>query len=143
MNSICVVGRLTKDPELRFVQGSGKAVANFMIAVDNPFDKDNADFFRVVVWGVQAENLAKYKHKGNPVGVVGRLSSRTYDTANGEKRFVVEIIASNIDYLPFSKNETGGTSTTNTTQATQQNADYQAKKSNSEEIDIANAIANM
>ena len=105
MNNICMTGRLVKDPELKFVQNSGKAVANFTIAVDNPFKKDETYFFRCVVWGKQAENLANYKHKGDPIGIVGRLTSRSYES-NGERKFITEIIVNNVDYLPTNKSNT-------------------------------------
>jgi single-strand DNA-binding protein len=72
MNCVVMVGRLTRDPELRFIAGSGKAVATFAIAVDRPFAKEKtADFFNVVVWGKPAENAANYLAKGRQVAVKG------------------------------------------------------------------------
>lgn len=102
MNSVIMIGRLARDPELRFVAGSGKAVANFSIAVDRPFSKDKqADFFRVVVWGKQAENVANYLAKGRKVAIKGYLTSRSYDANNGEKRYVTEIVADNVEFLDW------------------------------------------
>ena len=61
MNNVVMIGRLTKDPELKHIAGSGKAIANFTIAVNREFTKSKeADFFRVIVWGIQAENVAKF-----------------------------------------------------------------------------------
>lgn len=99
MNVVALVGRLTKDPELKFIPGSGKAVANFTLAVDNPFDKDNADFLRIVVWGKTAESVGQYKKKGDRVGVRGRISTRTYEAVNGETKYVTEIIADNVEFM--------------------------------------------
>jgi single-strand DNA-binding protein len=109
MNSVIMIGRLARDPELRFVAGSGKAVANFSIAVDRPFSKEKqADFFRVVVWGKPAENCANYLAKGRKVAVKGYLTSRSYEAANGEKKYVTEIVADNVEFLEWGdRNEQG------------------------------------
>jgi single-strand DNA-binding protein len=108
MNSVIMIGRLARDPELRFVAGSGKAVANFSIAVDRPFSKDKqADFFRVVVWGKTAENVANYLAKGRKVAVKGYLTARSYDAANGEKKYVTEIVADNVEFLEWGDRKEG------------------------------------
>ena len=100
MNQVILIGRLTKDPELRFTAGSGKAVATFTIAVDRPFSKDRtADFFRVVVWGKPAENCANYTSKGSQVAVQGRIQNNNYETQNGEKRYTTEIVADRVEFL--------------------------------------------
>lgn len=102
MNNVCMVARLTKDPELRFVAGSGKAVASFSIAVDRPFSKDKAtDFFNCVAWGQTGESLANHMQKGCMIGIVGRLESRSYEAKDGSKRHVVEIVAEKIDFLSW------------------------------------------
>lgn len=108
MNSVIMIGRLVRDPELRFIAGSGKAVANFSIAVDRPFSKEKqADFFRVVVWGKTAENCANYLSKGRKVAVKGYLTSRSYDAANGEKKYITEIVADNIEFLEWGDQKEG------------------------------------
>jgi len=108
MNNVIMIGRLTRDPELRFVAGSGKAVANFSLAVNRPFSKDKqADFFRVVIWGKPAENVAQYLTKGKLVGVKGYLTSRSYDAANGEKKYVTEIVADNVEFLEWGDRKEG------------------------------------
>lgn len=101
MNCVLMVGRLTRDPELRFIAGSGKAVATFAIAVDRPFAKEKtADFFNVVVWGKPAENVANYLAKGRQVAVKGYLQSRSYDDKNtGAKRYVTEIVADTVEFI--------------------------------------------
>lgn len=100
MNSVLMVGRLTRDPELRFIAGSGKAVATFAIAVDRPFAKEKtADFFNVVVWGKPAENVANYLAKGRQVAVKGYLQSRSYEDKTGQKRYVTEIVADTVEFI--------------------------------------------
>ncbi|SNR95861.1 single-strand binding protein [Anaerovirgula multivorans] len=105
MNTVVMIGRMAKDPELRFT-ASGKAVAAFSIAVNRPFSKTNeADFFNVVVWKKTAENCANYLAKGRLVGIEGRLQTRSYETQNGEKRYVTEIVANQIEFLEWGKKE--------------------------------------
>lgn len=106
MNSVLMVGRLTRDPELRFIPGSGKAVATFAIAVDRPFAKEKtADFFNVVVWGKPAENAANYLAKGRQVAVKGYLQSRSYEDKAGVKRYVTEIVADTVEFIGGSNKE--------------------------------------
>ena len=105
MNVVIMIGRLTKDVELRYVPSTGKAVANFSIAVDRTYTtKDGerqTDFFNVQVWGKQAENCANYLAKGRLVGIKGAVQNRSYETQNGEKRYITEIIAENVQFLEF------------------------------------------
>src|SRR5690554_6189301 len=111
MNSVVLIGRLARDPELRFT-ASGKAVATFSIAVNRPFSKTKeADFFNVVVWARTAENCANYLAKGRLVGVEGRLQSRSYETKTGEKRYVTEVVANQVEFLEWGNKE--GKSNTN------------------------------
>lgn len=111
MNQVVLIGRLAKDPELRFTAGSGKAVATFTIAVDRGFGKDKqADFFRIVVWDKLGELCANYLSKGRLVAVQGRLQNNNYETQTGEKRFSTEIVATNVQFLDRGdRNEQGGT----------------------------------
>ncbi|MDO4710372.1 MAG: single-stranded DNA-binding protein [Peptostreptococcaceae bacterium] len=103
MNVAILIGRLTKDPELRYIPSSGRPVATFSIAVDRTFvGKDGqkqTDFFNIVVWGKQAENVANYLAKGSQVAVRGQIQNRSYETPNGEKRYITEIIADNVQFL--------------------------------------------
>ena len=96
-----LIGRLTKDPELRYTQ-SGIAVASFTLAVDRPFKNQQgdreADFIPIVVWRKQAENCANYLTKGSQAGVEGRIQVRSYEAQDGTKRWVTEIVA---DYVHF------------------------------------------
>ena len=97
MNSVIITGNICNDLELKSTE-SGKSVCSFNLAVKRPFAKDVTDFFRVVSWNKQAENLLKYCGKGSRIGVSGILTSRTYEDKEG-KKFVVEVVANEIEFL--------------------------------------------
>lgn len=103
MNQVVLIGRLTKDPELKMVVNA-KSVVSFTIAVDRY--KEGADFINCVVWGKQAENLCKYQEKGSLIGLTGRINTRTYDDAKGNKQYITEVIADSIEYLGTKKEGT-------------------------------------
>lgn len=102
LNRIVLIGRLTKDPELRYTQ-SGKAVCAFTLAVDRPYLANNgnreADFINIVVWNKTAENCAQYLGKGKLAAVDGRLQIRSYDGQDGQRRYITEVIADNVRFL--------------------------------------------
>lgn len=98
MNSVCICGRLTRDPETRATQG-GTAVATFSLAVDRRKKDDGADFIRCVAFGKTAETIARYVRKGHMFGVTGRLSTRSYENKQGQKVFVTEVIVSDFTFL--------------------------------------------
>ena len=102
MNKAILIGRLTKDPELRTTP-TGRNVCQFSIAVSRTYTNANgereADFINCVVWDKQAENLVKYQKKGNQIAVDGRIQTRNYDDKDGKKVYVTEILASNISFL--------------------------------------------
>lgn len=98
MNSVHIIGNLTRQPELRFTP-NGKAVTNMTVAVSDRFNKENTYFFDVVVWNKTAELCAEWLDKGKKVGVTGRLTTRTYEMQDGQKRKVTEIVADEIDFL--------------------------------------------
>jgi len=102
MNRVILIGRLTKDPDLRYTS-SGRAVANFTLAVNRPFrnaqGKNEADFINCQTWRKQAENLATYMKKGNLIGVDGRIQTRTYENQEGKTVFVTEVLAESIQFL--------------------------------------------
>lgn len=104
MNKTVLIGRLTKDPELKFTPGKGMAVATFTIAVDRKFSKEKeADFIPIVVWGKQAESTANYMSKGKLIGVSGRIQTRSYDAKDGTKRYVTEVVADEVQFLEWAK----------------------------------------
>ena len=102
MNKAILIGRLTRDPELRTTP-TGRNVCQFSVAVNRTFTNANgereADFINCVVWDKQAENLVKYQKKGNQIAVEGRIQTRNYDDKDGKKVYVTEILASNISFL--------------------------------------------
>lgn len=106
MNRSIIVGRLTRDPELKYT-GTGKAVGNFTVAVNRPFTNQqgerDADFINCVAWGKQAENLANYMKKGSQIGVDGRLQSRTYENQQGQTVFITEVVADSVQFLETKK----------------------------------------
>ena len=97
LNSVCLLGRLTKDPELKTTQ-SGKSVCSFSLAVDG-FKKGETDFIDCVAWNASAENLAKFKKKGEQIAVTGQLKTRTYEDRNGNKRKVVEVRTESVTFV--------------------------------------------
>ena len=105
MNVAILIGRLTKDPELRYIPSTGNALTTFSIAVDRAFTgKDGqkqTDFFNIVVWGKSAEYCANYLAKGRLAAVKGSIQNRTYDTKEGEKRYITEIVAENVQILEW------------------------------------------
>lgn len=101
MNSVILVGRLTRDPELRTTP-NGIATCQISLAVNgipNQNGERTTDFINVVVWRRQAENVAKFCQKGSQVGVEGKIHTRSYDANDGSKRYVTEVVASNITFL--------------------------------------------
>lgn len=107
MNRAILIGRLTKEPELRNTT-SGTSVCTFTLAVDRRFKQEGqqqADFISIVAWKGQADNCAKYLHKGSQVGVCGSLQTRTYDAPDGSKRYVTEVNAEEVQFLGSRSNE--------------------------------------
>lgn len=106
MNSVSISGRLTKDLELRYTQ-SGVAVCAFTVAVDRPSVKDKTDFIDCVAWRNSAEFASKYFFKGDPIEVVGVLTTRNYEDKNGNKRKAVEIMCEHISFPKQKKKQDG------------------------------------
>lgn len=107
MNKVVLIGRLTKNPELRFTPGTGLAVSTFTIAVDrrtNKEGKKETDFIPIVVWGKQGENVANYMSKGKLIGISGRIQTRNYEGKDGIRRYVTEIVADEVQFLERSDN---------------------------------------
>ena len=112
MNKVILIGRLTRDPELRYTS-SNVPTASFSIAVDRNFTNQNgereADFINIVVWRKQAENCKNYLTKGSQVAIDGRIQTRNYEGQDGKKVYVTEVVADNVQFL--------GSKGSNTTQA--------------------------
>lgn len=108
MNKVMLIGRLTKDPDLRYTQ-SGTAVANFTLAVNrryNPNGEQEADFINCVAWQKAAEFVADYFHKGKQMALEGRLQVRSYDGDDGKRRWVTEVVVEQMEFVG-SKNDKG------------------------------------
>ena len=104
LNRVIIVGNLTKDPELKFIP-SGQAVCNLRMATNRKWKaangewKDEVTYVSVVVWGKSAEACGEYLKKGSPALVEGRLQSRSWETDNGEKRSILEVVAERVQFL--------------------------------------------
>jgi len=103
MNKAILIGRLTRDPELRYTS-SNRAVCQFTVAIDRPFTNQasgqrEADFINVVAWDKTGENVGKYMTKGRLIAVEGRIQTRNYDNNEGRRVYVTEVIASNVQFL--------------------------------------------
>lgn len=102
INRVVLIGRLTKDVELRYT-GSGTAVATFTVAVNRQFTnaqgEREADFIQCVIWRKSAENFSNFTHKGSLVGVEGRIQTRSYDNQQGQRVYVTEVVVDNFSLL--------------------------------------------
>ena len=112
MNKVILMGRLTKDPELRYTNVNNTAVCSFSLAVDRRFSRQGeekqADFFPIVAWDKQAEFSSKYFTKGLKVVVVGRLQTRTWDDNEGKKHYVTEVVAEELHFAESKKSQEFG-----------------------------------
>lgn len=128
MNEVVLIGRLTRDPEIRYTQ-SQMAICNFTLAVDRPYSKsrqDNAptaDFIRITVFDRQAENCNQYLSKGNQAAVQGRIQTGSYKNKNGDTVYTTDVVAGRVEFLG-SKN--GGNGNAQQNQQQEQAPQYQA-----------------
>ena len=97
MNLVTLIGRLTRDPELKYSQ-SGKAFCKFSVAVTREYNRDEADFINCVAWDKRAETIAEYLRKGRRVALQGRLSVRSYEQ-NGDTKWITEVIVDKFDFI--------------------------------------------
>ena len=116
MNNVILMGRLTRDPELRYLQsGSGGAVTRFTLAVDKALSKEKrqemesrnqatADFINIVVWGKMGENCARYTQKGKRVLVSGRIQTGFYDDKDGKRVYTTDVVANNVEFIDWKDN---------------------------------------
>ena len=108
MNLVTLIGRLTRDPELKYSQ-SGKAFCKFSIAVTREYNRDEADFINCVAWVKRAETIAEYLRKGRRIALQGRLSVRSYEQ-NGETKWITEVIVDKFDFIDTASGSSGATS---------------------------------
>lgn len=131
MNSVVLIGRLTRDPELRYLPNGGTAVCNFSLAVDKDLSKEKkqqmesqgkytADFINIVVWGKQGENCANYLAKGRLVAIQGRIQTGSYNANDGSKRYTFDVVAEKTEFLEWGDKNTssGNTNIDNNTNQT-------------------------
>lgn len=125
INSVCLVGRTTKDPELRYTP-SNVAVATFSLAVNRNFKDANGeretDFINCVIWRQQAENLANWAKKGALIGITGRIQTRSYENQQGQRVYVTEVVAENFQMLESRAVREGGSANGGYNQQPQQQA---------------------
>lgn len=103
MNNVTLIGRLTRDPEVRYTSGSQLAVARFTIAIDRPTrsgdGEKQTDFPSIVVFGKQAENCERFLTKGRQVGIEGRIQTGSYTNKDGNKVYTTEVVANRVEFL--------------------------------------------
>lgn len=110
MNKICLIGKLTRDPEVRNTQNN-TMVCSFTLAVNRRFKQEgqpDADFINIVAWNKTAEFVAKYFTKGQQVAVVGRIQTRNYDNSEGKKVYVTEVVAEEVYFADSKKDNNAG-----------------------------------
>lgn len=115
MNAVQLVGRFTRDPEIRYTDG-GASIARFSVAVDRRFAKEgeqSADFINIVAFGKTAEFIEKYFKKGNRIGIVGRIQTGSYKNKDGATVYTTDVIAENVEFVESKQNNqpTQGTAT--------------------------------
>lgn len=116
MNKVVLIGRLTKDPELRYAAGSGTAVCRFTLAVARQFKKDETDFINCIAFNKPGEAIAQYVTKGRQLAVIGNIRTGSYDGQDGIKRYTTDILVESFEFIGNSNN--GNVNTNN------QNNDY-------------------
>lgn len=111
MNNVILIGRLTRDPEVRYTANTQMAVATFTIAIDRPVragGEKQTDFPRITVFGKQAENCEKYLFKGRLVGVQGRLQTGSYQNREGVTVYTTDVVADRVEFLEWGDRPSGG-----------------------------------
>lgn len=113
MNKVILMGRLTRDPEVRYTQTNNTLVASFSLAVNRRFvregDAQTADFINITAWGKTGEFCSKYFKKGQQVGVIGRIQTRSWDDqATGQKRYATDVVAEEVYFADSKRNSADG-----------------------------------
>ena len=158
INRVVLIGRLVRDPELRKTQ-NGTSVCSFTVAVNRRQNQDGtqeADFIQCVAWNKLADNIQLYQRKGNQIGVEGRISTRSYDNQQGQRVYVTEVVAENVEFLTprndsneqnvqgvtntydaqnYAQNQSYGAQTRGYSQSSQQNVQYAQSLTQQAEVD--------
>ena len=106
MNKVILIGRLTKDPELRYAAGNGTAVCRFTVAINRQFKKDETDFINCVAFGKTGETITQYLTKGRQIAVTGSIRTGSYDAQDGTKRYTTDVIVETFEFVESNKKET-------------------------------------
>ena len=106
INKVVLLGRLTKDPELRYAAGSGTAVCRFTVAINRQFKKDETDFINCVAFGKTGETITQYLTKGRQIAVTGSIRTGSYESNSGEKRYTADVIVETFEFVESKKKET-------------------------------------
>ncbi|MBO3417951.1 single-stranded DNA-binding protein [Clostridium perfringens] len=104
MNKVVLIGRLTKDPELRFAAGSGTAVTRFTLAVSRPFKKDETDFINCIAFGKAGETIAQYVTKGQQFAISGNIRTGSYEAQDGTRRYTTDVVVEGFDFISGNSN---------------------------------------
>ena len=105
MNKVVLMGRLTKDPELRFAAGSGKGVCRFTVAINRQFMRDESDFINCVAFGKPGETISEHFAKGNRIALTGNIRTGSYEAQDGTKRYTTDVVVESIEFIEV-KNST-------------------------------------
>ena len=112
MNKVILIGRLTKDPDLRFGAGSGTAVVRFTVAVTRAMKRDEADFINCIAFGKMGETIAQYFTKGRQIAISGNIRTGSYDAKDGTKRYTTDVVVESFEFVSSDK-QNGQTSENN------------------------------
>lgn len=107
MNKVVLIGRLTKDPELRFAAGSGIGICRFTVAVNRQFKKDETDFINCVSFGKTAETIAQYFTKGRQIALTGHIQTGSYDAQDGTKRYTTDVAVESFEFVGDNRGNNG------------------------------------
>ena len=122
MNKVCLIGRLTKDPEVRYTQSNNTLVATFNLAVNRRFTKEGddiqADFIPIIAWAKTGEFCSKYFQKGQQVGICGRIQTRNWDDEQGKKHYATEVVAEEVYFADGKKENSSSDPFANSTLGT-------------------------
>lgn len=105
MNKVTLIGRLTRDPELRFAAGTGTAICNFTLAVNRIGKDKGADFINCVAFGKTAETIAQYLTKGRQLAIAGNIRTGSYEAQDGSKRYTTDVYVESFDFIDSSNNQ--------------------------------------
>lgn len=113
INKVVLIGRLVKDPELRFAAGSGTAVCRFTLAVNRQFKKDEADFISCIAFGKTGETIAQYITKGRQLAISGNIRTGSYEAQDGTRRYTTDVVIEGFDFIDSGNGGSKGNSGSN------------------------------